>query len=286
MSVSQAEKGKTFRRLHEGPGAFIIPNPWDAGSARILAGMGFQALATTSAGFAFSRGRQDGQVTREDVLAHCREIAEASDLPVSADLENCFGDDPRTVAETIRLAAATGIAGGSVEDASGDERRPIYEHAHAVERVVAAVEAARALPFAFTLTARAENFLHGRPDLDDTIRRLKAFAAVGADVLYAPGLTSLEQIRDVCAAVAPKPVNVLAGIKGQNFPAAEIAAAGARRISLGGSLARWALRALLDAAREMKDKGTFAFVNEAMPTVGVNKFMTNRSRQAGERGSD
>jgi len=281
MSLSQAEKGKIFRRLHEGPGAFIIPNPWDAGSARILAGMGFQALATTSAGFAFSLGRQDGQVTREDVLAHCRAIVEGTDLPVSADLENCFGDDPKTVAETIRLAAATGIAGGSVEDASGDDSRPIYEHGHAVERVVAAVEAARSLPFAFTLTVRAENFLHDRPDLGDTIKRLQAFAAAGADVLYAPGLTSLEQIREVCAAVAPKPVNVLAGIKGQNFPAA-----GARRISLGGSLARAALGRLLQAAREMKENGTFAFVNEAMPTAEVNKFMTIRSRQAGERGND
>ncbi|HYL47403.1 MAG TPA: isocitrate lyase/phosphoenolpyruvate mutase family protein [Candidatus Limnocylindrales bacterium] len=280
--MSQAEKGQIFRRLHEGPGAFIIPNPWDAGSARILAGVGFQALATTSAGFAFSRGRQDGEVTREDVLAHCRAIAEASDLPVSADLENCFGDDPKTVAETIRLAAATGIAGGSVEDASGDDTRPIYEHAHAVERVAAAVEAARALPFAFTLTARAENFLHGRPDLDDTIRRLQAFAAAGADVLYAPGLTSLEQIREVCAAVAQKPVNVLAGIKGQNFPAAELAAAGARRISVGGSLARAALGALLRAARQMKEKGTFAFVNEAMPTAEVNKFMTVKGLTAGK----
>jgi 2-methylisocitrate lyase-like PEP mutase family enzyme len=286
MRVSQAEKGKIFRRLHEGPGAFIIPNPWDAGSARILTGLGFQALATTSAGFAFSLGRQDGQVTREDVLAHCRAIAKATDLPISADLENCFGDDPKTVAETIRLAAAMGIAGGSVEDASGDDSRPIYEHAHAVERVAAAVEVVRALPFAFTLTARAENFLHDRPNLDDTIRRIQAFAAAGADVLYAPGLASLEQIREVCAAVAPKPVNVLAGIKGQNFPVAEIAAVGARRISLGGSLARAALGALLNAAREMKERGTFGFVNEAMPTAEVNKFMTTRSRQASERGND
>jgi 2-methylisocitrate lyase-like PEP mutase family enzyme len=284
MSVSQAEKGKIFRRLHEGPGAFIIPNPWDVGSARILAGLGFQALATTSAGFAFSLGRRDGQVTREEALAHCRAIVEASDLPVSADLENCFGDDPKMVAETIRLAAATGIAGASVEDASGDDSRPIYEHAHAVERVAAAVEAARSLPFAFTLTARAENFLHERPNLDDTIRRLQAFAAAGADVLYAPGLTSLGQIREVCAAVAPKPMNVLAGIKGQNFPAAEIGAVGARRVSLGGSLARAALGGLLRAAREMKEKGTFAFVDDATPTAEVNKFMTARDAKAFEQG--
>ena len=176
MSATQTEKATKFRALHTGPRAFIIPNPWDAGSARILAGLGFQALATTSAGFAFSLGRRDGMVTRDEVLAHCRAIAEATDLPVAADLENCFGDDPKTVAETIRLAADTGIVGGSVEDASGDDSRPIYDPVLAVERVAAAAEAARALPFPFTLTARAENFLHGRRDLDDTIRRLQAFA--------------------------------------------------------------------------------------------------------------
>ena len=286
MRVSQADKGKIFRRLHEGPGAIIIPNPWDAGSARILTGLGFQALATTSAGFAFSLGRRDGEVTREEVLAHCRAIVEASDLPVAADLENCFGDDSKTVAETIRLAAATGLAGGSVEDASGDESRPIYEHALAVERVAAAVEVAQSLGFPFTLTARAENFLHGRPDLDDTIRRLRAFAAAGADVVYAPGLTSLEAIREVCAAVAPKPVNVLAGMKGANFPLAELAAAGARRISVGGALARAALGGLLRAAREMKEKGTFTFVEEAAPSAEVGAFMEPRRKKAGEHGND
>jgi 2-methylisocitrate lyase-like PEP mutase family enzyme len=286
VSVSQSEKAKRFRALHEGPGAFIIPNPWDAGSARILERLGFQALATTSAGFAFSLGRRDGEVTREEVLAHCRAIVEASDLPVAADLENCFGDDPKTVAETIRLAAATGIVGGSVEDASGDESRPIYEHALAVERVAAAVEAARGLGFPFTLTARAENFLHGRPNLDDTIRRLQAFAAAGADVVYAPGLTSLEAIREVCAAVAPKPVNVLAGMKGANFPLAELAAAGARRISVGGALARAALGGLLRAAREMKDKRTFTFVEEAAPSAEVSAFMETRRKEAGERGNN
>lgn len=286
MSATQAEKAKRFRALHERPGAFLLPNPWDAGSARILAALGFEALATTSAGFAFSLGRKDGQVTREEALAHCRLISEASDLPVNADLENCFGDEPNTVAETIRLAAATGIAGGSVEDASGDEARPIYEHALAVERVAAAVEAARAVGFPFVLTARAENFLHGRPDLADTIRRLQAYSAVGADVLYAPGLTSLEAIREVCAAVAPKPVNVLAGMKGANFPLAELAVAGARRISTGGALARAALSGLLRAAREMKEKGTFTFVEDAAPSAEVNGFMTTRTRQAGERGND
>ena len=286
MSASQTEKAKRFRALHEGPGAFILPNPWDAGSARILAALGFEALATTSAGFAFSLGRKDGQVTREEALAHCRAISEASDLPVNADLENCFGDDPKTVAETIRLAAATGIAGGSVEDASGDEARPIYPHSLAVERVAAAVEAARGVGFPFVLTARAENFLHGRLDLDDTIRRLKAYAAAGADVLYAPGLASLDAIREVCAAVAPKPVNVLAGMKGANFPLVELAAAGARRLSVGGALARTALGAMIRAAQEMKEKGTFTFVDQAAPSAEVNGYMTTRTRQVGERGND
>jgi 2-methylisocitrate lyase-like PEP mutase family enzyme len=281
MSIAHTDKARNFRALHVGPRPFIIPNPWYAGSARILAGLGFQALATTSAGFAFSLGRRDGMVTRDELLAHCRAIADATDLPVAADLENCFGDDPKTVAETIRLAAATGIVGGSVEDASGDDSRPIYDHALAVERVAAAVEAARALPFSFTLTARAENFLHGRRDLDDTMRRLQAFAEAGADVLFAPGLPSLEAIRTVCAAVAPQPVNVLAGIKGLAFSVAELEAAGVRRISLGGSLARTALGALLGAAREMKEQGTFTFVEHAAPTAEVSGFMMAPKNQAG-----
>lgn len=229
MSITQADKAKKFRALHKlpatagarieaaEPGAFIIPNPWDGGSARILAGLGFEALATTSSGFAFTLGRRDGAATRDEVLAHCRAIVAVTDLPVAADLENCFGDDPKTVAETIRLAASAGIVGGSVEDSTGDERRPIHEFSLAVERVAAAVEAARALPFPFTLTARTENFLHGRQDLDDTIKRLEAFAEAGADVLFAPGLPNLEAIKLVCAAVRPRPVNVLAGIKGLNF---------------------------------------------------------------------
>jgi len=293
MSVTQSEKAKRFRALHGLPatlgapieaaraGAFIVPNPWDSGSARILAGLGFQALATTSAGFAFSLGRRDGMVARDEMFAHCRTIVEATDLPVAADLENCFGDDPVTVAETIRLAAATGIVGGSVEDASGDESRPIYDHALAVERVAAAVEAARALPFPFTLTARAENFLHGRPDLDDTIRRLQAFAEAGAEVLYAPGLPSLEAIKSVCAAVAPRPVNALSGIKGLAFSVAELEAAGVRRISLGGALARTALGALIGAGREMREKGTFTFVERAAPTAEVNSFMAAPKNRAG-----
>jgi 2-methylisocitrate lyase-like PEP mutase family enzyme len=293
MSVTQSEKAKKFRALHglpmtvgaviEGarPGAFIIPNPWDVGSARILAGMGFGALATTSSGFAYSLGKRDGMTSREELFAHCLAIAEAVDVPVAADLEKCFGDAPKTVAETIRLAGATGIVGGSVEDASGNDGRPIFDFALAVERVAAAVEAARALPFPFTLTARTENYLHGRADLDDTIRRLVAFAEAGAEVLFAPGLPSIEAIKAVCAAVAPRPVNVLAGIKGLAFPVAELEAAGVRRISLGGALCRLAFGGLIAAAREMKEKGTFGFVDSAAPTAEVAGYMMPTKNHAG-----
>ncbi len=293
MSVSQAEKAKKFRALHHlqkspgartagaEPGAFIIPNPWDVGSARILAGIGFEALATTSSGFAFSLGRRDGSASRDEALAHCRAIVDATDLPVAADLENCFGDDPKTVGETIRLAAATGLVGGSVEDASGDDRRPIYDHTLAVERVRAAVEAARALPFPFTLTARAENFLHGNPDLGDTVRRLQAFAEAGADVLFAPGLPTLEAIKTVCAVVAPHPVNVLVGIKGLSFSVRDLAEVGVRRISLGGSLSRVAFGALVAAAREMKEQGTFSFVDGAAPMAEIAAFMLPKKNRAG-----
>jgi 2-methylisocitrate lyase-like PEP mutase family enzyme len=288
MSLSQLDKAIKFRALHGltaetgrpsaplGPtrlGAFIIPNPWDAGSARMLAALGFEALATTSAGFAFTLGRSDGEVKREEALAHSAAIAAATDLPVSADLENTFGHVPRFVAQTIRLAGATGIVGGSVEDATGNENRPIYDHEHAVERVAAAVEASRALPFPFTLTARAENYLHGRNDLDDTIRRLRAFAAAGADVLYAPALPNLEAIREVCAAVAPKPVNVLAGMKGVNFSVADIVKTGAKRISLGAALSRVALGAFLKAAREMKEKGTFTFVDDTITSTELSALL-------------
>lgn len=293
MSITQADKAKKFRALHKlpatagarieaaEPGAFIIPNPWDGGSARILAGLGFEALATTSSGFAFTLGRRDGAATRDEVLAHCRAIVAVTDLPVAADLENCFGDDPKTVAETIRLAASAGIVGGSVEDSTGDERRPIHEFSLAVERVAAAVEAARALPFPFTLTARTENFLHGRQDLDDTIKRLEAFAEAGADVLFAPGLPNLEAIKLVCAAVRPRPVNVLAGIKGLNFSLAELEAAGSRRISLGGALSRVALGALLGAAREMKERGTFSFVDTAASMSEISSYMSKPKTDAG-----
>jgi len=276
MSVSQSEKAKKFRKLHEGPGAFLIPNPWDAGTARMLTTLGFEALATTSAGLAFSLGRRDGQglIAREEVLAHIREIVGASDLPVSADLENGFGDAPEVAAEAIRLGAAAGLVGGSIEDATGDERRPIYDREHAVERVRAAVEAVRALPFPFTLTARAENFLHGREDLDDTIGRLQAFAEAGADVVYAPGLPSLEAIQTVCTAVAPRPVNALVGAAGRSV--AELALAGVRRISTGSALHRAAMGGFWNAAKEMKDQGTFTFLEKAVSFAELSNFMASR----------
>jgi 2-methylisocitrate lyase-like PEP mutase family enzyme len=277
MTVSQSEKATRFQALHEGQETFVIPNPWDAGSARILAALGFKALATTSAGFAFTLGRRDGEglVSRDEMLGHCRTIVEATDLPVSADLENCFGDDPGTVAETIRMAAAAGLVGGSVEDATGDSSRPIYDFAHAVERVAAAVEAARSLPFPFTLVARAENFLHGRPDLDDTLRRLQAFAAAGADVLYAPCL-GLDVLRTVCAALAPKPVNALAARKADGLTVENLAAAGVRRISVGSALNRAAFGAFLRAAREIQEHGTFSFGDDAVPFAEISGFMAGK----------
>jgi 2-methylisocitrate lyase-like PEP mutase family enzyme len=269
MAISQAEKGQRFEALHRRPGTFVIPNPWDAGSARILAALGYEALATTSAGFAFALGKRDGATSREELLAHLRMLTAATDLPVSADLEKCFGDDPRTVAETIRLAADAGIVGGSVEDFSGDPRHPIYDFVQAVERVAAAVEAARALPFRFMLTARAENFLRGRLDLDDTIRRLQAFDKAGADVLYAPFLPDLAAIKTVCAAVS-KPVNVLAGKP--LAAVAELAQAGVKRVSLGGLLSCAALGALLRAAREVKEHGTFSFAKDAASNRELNEM--------------
>lgn len=266
-----------FRALHDGLGAFVIPNPWDAGTARILEALGFEALATTSAGLAFSLGRRDGQgaVSRDEALANARLIVDATSLPVSADLENGYGDEPEAAAETIRLAAEVGLVGGSIEDATGDAARPIYDLDQATERIAAAVEAARSLPLPFTLTARAENFLHGRPDLDDTIRRLQAFEAAGADVLYAPGLTDLDSIRTVCAAVS-RPVNVVMGLAGRSFSVAELAAAGVRRISVGGALSRAALGAFIRAAREIKESGSFTFAADAVPHAEANRFMIDR----------
>ena len=275
MHVSQAEKAHRFQALHNRPGAFVIPNPWDAGTARILTSLGFEALTTTSAGLAFVLGRRDGDgsVTRDESLANAKAIVDATDLPVAADLENGYGHSPEAAAETIRLAGeVAGLVGASIEDATGDPRRPIYDFEPAVERVAAAAEAAHDLPFPFVLVGRAENFLHGRPDLDDTIRRLQAFEAVGADVLYAPGLTEAEDIRTVCAAVR-KPVNVVMGLKGARFSVAELAALGVRRISVGSALSRAALGAFVRAAREIREQGTFRFAEGALPYAEVNDLV-------------
>jgi len=272
MTVPQSDKATRFKTLHQGPGVFVIPNPWDAGSARILAGLGFQALATSSGAAAGMLGRRDGTVTREEALAQARAIVGATDLPVSADLEKGFGDAPGTVADTIRLAAEVGLVGGSIEDATGDKDKPLYDIGHATERVAAAAQAARALPFAFTLTARAENFLRGTPDLEDTIRRLQAFERAGADVLFAPGLPDLVSVRAVCAAVS-KPVNFMVGIKGKSFTVAELESVGVRRISLATSLYRAAMSGLLGAAREVKEQGTFSYLDRSLTTPELNDFM-------------
>jgi 2-methylisocitrate lyase-like PEP mutase family enzyme len=269
--ITQAEKGKAFRALHERNGAFIIPNPWDAGTARILSHLGFEALATTSMGYAFSLGRRDNTLNRSESLANASAIVSATDLPVSADLENGFGDDPKVVAETIRLAASAGLVGGSIEDATGRSDDPIYEMQHAVDRVRAAVEAARALPFPFTLTARAENYLHGRPDLRDTIKRLQAFQEAGADVLYAPGLTTKDDIANVVRSV-DHPVNVVMGLRGAQLSVAELSAIGVRRISVGSALYRTALGAFLGAAREMREQGTFTFAKNAVSSGEINSI--------------
>jgi 2-methylisocitrate lyase-like PEP mutase family enzyme len=265
--------GGAFRRLHEGPGAFIIPNPWDVGTARMLAAFGFPALATTSAGMAFAQGKADGEVDWEDVLAHCRMIVQATSLPVSADLERGIGDSPESAAETVVAAAGVGLAGCSLEDYSGDVSQPIYDLSLAVERIQAAAEAARALPDDFVLTARCENFLHGRPDLDDTIRRLQAYEQAGADVLYAPGLRDLDTIRTLCAAIT-KPVNVIVGLPGATFSVADLEDAGVRRISVGSALARLAYGTVATAAQEMRDRGTFSFADGIIGFAALEEFVT------------
>lgn len=272
MPFTQAEKAAQFVALHQGPSAFLIGNPWDAGSARILAGLGYVALATSSGASAGVYGRRDGKVSRDETLAHVRAIVEAVDLPVSADLEKGFGDAPEDAALTIRLGAEAGLVGGSIEDATGDKDKPLYDIAHAIERIAAAVEAKRRLPFPFMLTARTENFLRGNPDLDDTIRRLQAFEKAGADVLMAPGLPSLDAVRAVCAAVS-KPVNFMAGIKGKSFSVSELEAAGVKRISLATSLYRAAMTALQEAAREAKDNGSFDYLEHTMITPELNEYM-------------
>jgi 2-methylisocitrate lyase-like PEP mutase family enzyme len=275
--ATQAEKAKTFQALHARAGAFVIPNPWDAGTARILTRFGFEALTTTSAGLAFVLGRHDGDgsVTRDDALANATAIVNATHLPVAADLENGYGHAPEDAAETIHLAASVGLVGASIEDATGDPARPIYDLAHAAERVAAAAEAAHALPFPFTFVARAENYLHGIPDLENTIRRLQAFERAGADVLYAPGLTKADDIRAVCASVS-KPVNVIMGLQGAAFSVSELAALGVRRISIGSALSRAALGAVVRAAKEMQELGTFTFADQAIPFAEADDLVSER----------
>jgi len=266
--TSQADKAKAFRALHEASAPFVIPNPWDIGSARLLEALGYKALATTSAGYAFSMGVPDNAVGRAQMMRHLAELAPSTNLPVSADLENGFGDAPEDAAETIRQAAAAGVVGGSIEDATGRADDPIYAHEHAVERVRAAVEAARTLPFPFTLTARAENFLVGRADLADTIKRLQAFQEAGADVLYAPGIKTREEIAAIVSSV-DRPVNVLMGMAGLPFSVDDLAQLGVKRISVGGALSRAALGAMLRAAKEMLERGTFTYTGEAAATKEI-----------------
>lgn len=276
----QKEKFEKFKALHQGPGAFVMPNPWDAGSAILLESLGFKALATTSAGYAFSKGKRDSAaaLSRDELLGNAAEIVNATALPVSADLENGFGRAPQSCADTIRLAASIGLSGGSIEDASGDASDPIYDFTLAVERVQAAAEAASGQPF--LLTARAENHLWGRPDLDDTIRRLQAFAQAGADVLYAPGLPDIAAIRTVCASV-DKPVNVVMGLGGPVYSTAELAEAGVRRISVGGSFARAAWGGLLRAAQEVSAQGTFTYARDAMPDGEVVALLNGNAGDVG-----
>lgn len=269
---SAAEKAAAFVALHRRTQAFLIPNPWDVGSARLLEQLGFEALATSSAGHAFSLGQRDNTLTRAQTLAHCRSVCEATSIPVSADLENGFGDAPATVAETIRLAAEAGLAGGSIEDATGRPDDPIYPLELAVERIRAAVEAARALPHPFTLTARCENYIVGRPDLRDTIRRLQAYQQAGADVLYAPDLSSRDDIAALVRSL-DRPVNVVMGLTGLRLSVDELSAMGVRRISVGSSLARAAYTALLQAGREMRTQGTFSYADSAVPFGEISAML-------------
>lgn len=270
---TQAEKGKAFRDLHERNGAFVIPNPWDVGTARLLASLGFEALATTSAGYAFSAGTSDGAIGRDRMMEHVRDIAAATDLPVSGDLENGFGDDPETVAETIRLAAAAGLVGGSIEDVTCREgETTVYELELAAERIHAAVEAARSLNIPFMLTARAENYIVGKPDLKDTIKRLQSFQEAGADVLFAPGLTNTDDIAAVVGSI-DRPLNVIMGLQGVKLSLAELAGIGVKRVSVGSALSRAALGAFLRAAKEMREQGTFNFADEAVSYRDINEML-------------
>jgi 2-methylisocitrate lyase-like PEP mutase family enzyme len=272
MAATQKEKAEQFQALHRSADTFVMPNAWDGGSARVLTGLGFKCLATSSGASAATLGRLDGHITRDEALTHVRLIVNATDLPVSADLEKGFGDSPAVVAETIRLAAEAGLIGGSIEDATGDADQPLFDAGLATERIAAAVEAARALPFPFTLTARAENFLRGNPDLDDTIARLQAFERAGADVLFAPALPDLESVRTVCANVT-RPVNFMVGMRGKSFSVAELTEAGVRRISLATSLYRASMTGLLSAAREVKEQGTFNFLDQTLTSAEITRYL-------------
>ena len=270
--LMQIEKAQAFRALHKRQSAFIIPNPWDIGTARVLAHLGFEALATTSMGFALSAGQLDNTVGRDEIMKHVREISSAVDLPLSADLENGFGDAPEVVGETVGLAAAAGAVGGSIEDATGRPDSPIYDQEHAADRIRAAAAVARGLPFPFTLTARAENYLHGRPDLKDTIMRLQAYQEAGADVLYAPGVVDKDDIASVVSSV-DRPLNVLMGLPGIQLSLSALSAIGVRRLSVGSALCRAALGAFLRAAREMREYGTFTFANEAVSSREISAML-------------
>lgn len=273
---TQMEKAMAFRALHERPGAFIIPNPWDAGTAKLLAALGFEALATTSLGLANMLGRPDSVVTRDEVIENCRTIAAATELPVNADLENCFAHAPEAAADTIRLAAEAGAVGGSIEDFTGDRANPIYQFELAVARVRAAADVAHALPIPFLLTARAENLLHGSHDLAEAIRRLQAYEAAGADVLYAPGLRNLDEVRRVVGAVK-RPFNVVTGWLEPDITATQLAEAGAKRISVGGALSRLALARFVEAGRAMKDMGSFAWMQDMMPIAETRRMLGTAS---------
>jgi 2-methylisocitrate lyase-like PEP mutase family enzyme len=272
MSATQTEKALRFQELHQRTGAFLIPNPWDAGSARVLAGLGFEAFATSSGASAATFGRRDGRLTRDEAIASARAIVKATDLPVSADMESGFGDSSEVAAETVRMAAEAGLVGCSIEDSSGDKNRPLYEIQTAAERIAAAVQAARSLPFPFTLTARAENFVRGKPDLDDTIKRLQAYEKAGADVLFAPALPDLAAVKAVCSAVS-KPVNFMVGIRGKSFTVAQLVEAGVKRISFASSLYRAAIAGLIEAASEARQKGTFGYLEKTVTTAELNKFL-------------
>jgi len=272
--MTQADKAERFVLLHRKPGAFLMPNPWDAGSTRILTGQGFEALATSSGASAAVLGRRDHRLTREEALAHARVIVNATMLPVSADLENGFAHTPEGVAQTVRLAAEAGLVGCSIEDSTGDQEKPLYDFQLAAERIAAAAEAARSLPFQFTLTARAESFLHAHPDLDETIKRLVAYDRAGADVLFAPALPALAAVRAVCSSVS-KPVNFMVGIRGKSFSAAELVQAGVKRISFATSLYRAAMTGLFNATLEAKEKGTFSFLDSTMSSADVNRFLSD-----------